>query len=286
LSDGDAFSGEVERLAVGLFLSVAAPALVKEAAELLRAHDIAVMPLKGVLLQKLVYRDRSFRRISDVDLLVPTDRFGDAYAALKAAGFSETHWESGGWEVSMRRPGPPSLSIDLHRLLSGTTRSNLTAEGLFARGAPDQTLFGAPVVLPRADDLFAHLLLHASLHWINKGDLHHPEDFQALADASSLDASRCAAHLRQQGLVTHALVLAALLRARGDGGFLQELTPHLRASTRARVAARAIRAICARFAAGHPLRRLAGLAVAPSLATALVSAIGARLRTRRRPDGA
>src|SRR6185295_1848503 len=122
---------------------------------------ISVMPLKGVLLQKLVYDDaKSFRPIADVDLLVPADRFFEALDLLRARGFTDECWERGEWQVTLKNPGGLPLGIDLHRRLTRTSRARLVPEAMFARGANDTRLFDAPVVLPSSEDLFAHLLLH------------------------------------------------------------------------------------------------------------------------------
>jgi hypothetical protein len=147
-----------------IFLMAAGPALVKRAADVLAVRGIPVMPLKGVLLQRLVYRDRSFRPIIDVDLLVPDDRFFEACSLLREAGFTKASWELGRWQVTLRNPDGPPLGIDLHRRITRTVRSRLTEADLFARGRPDAQMFGGPVILPSPDDLLAHLLLHATLH--------------------------------------------------------------------------------------------------------------------------
>jgi hypothetical protein len=166
------------------FLRAAGPALVVEAAEILGARGISVMPLKGVLLQRLVYDPTRFRPIVDVDVLVPEARFGEAYEALRSAGFSEERWEPGGWQVSLKRPNGILLGIDLHHRLSRTVRSRLTGDGLFQRGTRDEELFGIAVTLPSHEDLLAHLLLHATLHWIRYGRLHRPRISQPLSRRS------------------------------------------------------------------------------------------------------
>jgi hypothetical protein len=260
----------------------AGPNLVKRVAEILGAQRIPVMPLKGVLLQRLVYGDKSYRPISDVDLLVPESRFLDAHAALRAAGFTQQQWEKGGWQVTVKDPTGPPLGVDLHRRLTRTSRSRLTAKGLFERGTIDTRIFGIAVTLPTANDLVAHLLLHATLHWLNCGNVHRPGDFQAVADSLRLDLQACAAHLRDQGLIPHALVMLPLIARASDGSFARDLLPRLGATPRSTVAAATVEALTARFAVGHAARRLAGLALAPSLSGALLSAL---LDRRAGPEG-
>ncbi len=153
---------------------------------------------------------------------------------------------------------------------------------MFARGASDTRLFDAPVVLPSTEDLFAHLLLHATLHWINRGTLHCPRDFEALAAARVMDAGRCARHLRDQGMIAHALLMLPMITAEAEGPFVPALLQQLEPDPRARIVGRVIRALTRRFPPGAPARRLAGLALAPSISSALLGA----LRDRASPERA
>jgi hypothetical protein len=270
-----------QRLAAEMFLKAAGPALVKRVAEVLQRRRIPIMPLKGVLLQKLVYREDSFRPIADVDVLVPEAQFFDARAELREAGFTNERWEEGRWQVTLKNPSGPPLGIDLHRHLTRTSRARLTSAGMFQRGTTDTQLFGAPVVLPCAEDLFAHLLLHAALHWVNLGKLHRPRDFEAVAGALSLDADRCTKHLTDQGLLTHALLMVPLIAAAEEGGsFVRRLASCLPLAPRVRAAAWLARALTARCPPGQTTRRLAGLVLAPSLSNALFSAVRDRLGSR------
>src|SRR4051794_12798967 len=77
------------RLVAEMFLKAAGPALVKRVAEILQKQGIPLMPLKGVLLRKLVYGEQSFRPIADVDILVPEAQFPDACRALRREGFTD-----------------------------------------------------------------------------------------------------------------------------------------------------------------------------------------------------
>jgi hypothetical protein len=267
------------QLAREIYLTSAGPALVKRAAEALLPLKIPVMPLKGVLLQRLVYAGGPFRPITDVDLLVPEDRFFEAFAALKAAGFSTVRWERGRWQATMLVPGRPGLGIDLHRRLTRTDRAGLTSQGLFQRASVDTALFAAPVMLPCPEDLFAHLLLHATLHWLARGKLHRPSDFEAVAQRLAVDVVDCADHLSSQGLLPHALLILPLISRAAGGAFVERLLQHLPRAPLTRVHTWIAQAITARFDVGHPGRRLAGLALAPSLTGALIGAARDRIES-------
>lgn len=266
---------DVRKLAREIFLREAGGALVRQVAEILAASGITIMPVKGVLLQKLVYGPEVFRSISDVDLLVPEGRFEDAHATLTDAGFETARWERGHWQAVMRHPAGPPLSIDLHRRLTRTSRARLTISGLFERGITDGRLFGASVRIPSPVDLFAHLLLHATLDWISLDHLHRPQDFGAVAAALSLDVRRCADHLAEQGLLTHALVVLPVVLEKIADGFVEALLDRVKATAdpRSRVAARVIAFTHRRSPVDALPRRLGALTLAPSLSRALREAV-------------
>lgn len=268
------------RAATELFLSRAAERLVVEAAQALGARGIPLMPLKGALLQKLVYagQTRRVRLLSDVDLLVPPARFAEAHEVLRAAGFTRERWEGGRWQVAMGRPGS-LLALDLHQRLSRTTRARLTAEEMFREAQPNKDLFGVDVLVPRAECLFAHLVLHATLHCLNHDALHHPEDFLMVPERLQLEPGASAASLSRYGLGSYALFLCARL-PRPSSPFLQELATLLARHpvTRARTAF--VRAVAARCEPGSLARRSAALLLSDQWGRALWHAGQLRLAAR------
>jgi hypothetical protein len=236
------------------------------------------MPVKGVLLQRLVYGEQTLRPIADVDLLVPENRFLEACAMLRREGFTDQHWEIGRWQATLRNPDGPPLGVDLHRRLTRTSRSRLTAAGMFERGRLDEILFGALVVVPCHEDIVAHLVLHAALHWINVGTLHRPEDFESVGGVLALDADRCASHLARHGLLAHARLILPLVAAKTGGAFVRDLMQRLPAPPRARASSWLVRALVARYPRpGSAARRFAGFVLAPSLTQAVTSAIRDRI---------
>jgi hypothetical protein len=263
-------------MAKEMFFTEAAPALVREAALLLAPFDIPVMPLKGVLLQRLVYKENAFRSIKDVDMLVPPHRFADAYSVLRAGGFSEVQEEPRLWEVTVRRPGA-LLGLDLHQTLTATTRSRLRPEEMFARGTPDQQLFGAPVILPDRYDLYAHLLLHMTIHWVNEGKFHHAEDLEAVPQALGLEPAVLARRLDALGLGSHAALVLPLLADQVSGGFSGLLLAELRPDLRSRVVVNICRRLSAKFSRGLVGRRSVGFLLAPSWIQASREALSRRM---------
>lgn len=266
-------------LARELFLTAVGPALIREIAGILQPAGISIMPAKGVLLQTLVYKKDAFRAIRDVDVLVREHQFAKAYSELLAAGFVAAHEEPGLWEVALCRPNDVMI-VDLHRRLSGRTRSWLTPDQMFDRGTPNTTLFGAPVVIPDAHDLYAHLLLHGAGHWVIEGELHHPEDFEAVPRVLGLEPGALADHLVRTGLVSHAAFLLPLIQAQHGGDFTGRLLSAIRTripfSKRTFVAATL--QMVAHITNGHLTRRIAGFLLAPSWSAAARDAIARRLR--------
>jgi hypothetical protein len=266
------------RLSMEVFLTAAAPRLIGEVAAILAPLGVPVMPLKGVLLQRWVYGTTAFRPIRDVDVLVPPGRFAEAREVLRRAGFSVEREELGGWEVALRRPGG-ALELDLHRRLSSTARSLLFPDDMFRRGTIDVALFGAPTVLPSALDLYAHLLLHLTLHWIRLGNLHHPEDLEVVPEVLKLTPQAVAQHLKDVAMGAHAEAVLPLVATEVNGEFSRRLLAALLLSPRERLAGQLSRRLCDRFAPGTVGRRTAGVLLAPSLVGAARDAILMRVRS-------
>ena len=268
------------RIAAELFYVTAVPALVREVAGILAPLGIEIMPLKGALLQRLVYGTRSFRAVSDVDVLVPPDRFDEARSALRGAGFTVEREEQGGWEVALRRP-EGLLELDLHQRLSSTSRSALNPEDLFRRGTRNTSLFGAPVVILDGRDLYAHLLLHMTLTWLAARRLHHVEDLEAVPAALGLSPATLAEHLGAVGLRVHAGLMLPFVSGESGSEFTRQLREALRPTRRERFLVELIRRSCARSGSGAVVRRLSGFVLAPSWSKAAREAIAKRVAPGR-----
>jgi hypothetical protein len=249
-------------LANAMFLTVAGPEMVREVAEILAPLGIPVMPLKGVLLQRLVYKTASFRTMVDVDILVPPARYTDAYHALISAGFSFTAAPTPN-EVSLRRPDG-WLDLDLHRGLTDSMRCHLRADDMFARGRRDDQLFETSIVLIDPYDLYAHLLQHAAINWVFARKFHHISDFEAVPRVLHLSVEKAALRLSEVKLASYAAVILPMIAAQIDSEFARQLVDHLRLSVRDRAVVTLSRKLLAARAGNHNVRRAAVLALAPS----------------------
>jgi len=250
---------------------------VREIATILAPHGIVMMPLKGVLLQRLIYKTSACRPIGDVDILVHQSAFSRACAAIEAAGYTAF----GVGRDIFRRPNQ-ILEVDLHHRLSTTIRSRLSGSDMLRRGRLDADLFGARVIIPSPLDLYAHLLLHLTLDWVNHGRLHHPEDLEAVPESLAITVPSLVRHLAVLGLDLHAGLMLPLVEAHRPGGITRKVLDCLRLTESKRMVVAASRKLCQGAAPGSVARRVGGLMLAPSWVEAGREAVLRRLFDRQR----
>jgi hypothetical protein len=137
-------------------MAVLAREALRDAAAVLSARGIAVMPLKGVLFQLVLYADPAERALKDIDILVPNQAFASAIEALLQAGFTPRSAGRSLIECALR--APCGMTVDLHRQLFSLGRYKLTNEALFRRSTEDHRLLGVPLRLAHPHDTAAHLI--------------------------------------------------------------------------------------------------------------------------------
>ena len=190
-------------------------AVLQAAVRVLAAHDIPVMPLKGLWLQQFVYGEAGDRRITDVDVLVPEGMYRSARRALASAGFQLCSANVS--EAAYRAPNLP-LPLDLHRRLFTRAAFHVSVGELFERGTHDQTTFGVPVIQPDPADVLMHLIGHAlkaGTAWLGRG--HELRDMPRLLAAFELSPAACAERLEQTGLARAARFVLPLTAADDPG---------------------------------------------------------------------
>jgi hypothetical protein len=137
-------------------MSVVAREVLQDVAGLLGPQNIPVMPLKGVLLQQLLYSDPAERALTDVDVIVPEHDFERSIQVLLRAGFAP---RSAGRSLNeCALTAPRGMTVDLHRRLFGRGRYKLSTEALFRRGRQDSDLLGVPIHIAHPHDTAAHLI--------------------------------------------------------------------------------------------------------------------------------
>jgi hypothetical protein len=261
--------------------AVVAREVVARVASVLDAEGIAVMPLKGVLLQQWVYEDAAARELVDVDVVVRPQDFARAEGALLRAGFRHLRSEPGRWQSVWRHPELP-LEVDLHRRLARTRRHRMTPDALFRAGMRDEALFGAPVVLPDPRDLYAHLVVHGCTTYLMTNRLHRPGDLAAVAAHFDFRPRALAEHLVGRGMARHARLLLPLVHAQCGDAFAGQVVAALPPDAVGALVAR--RALAG--APGSPMRRAAGWLLNPTLADAALAAVdAARVRLHDRVGG-
>lgn len=200
--------------------AMAADALVADVAACLAEEDIAILPMKGVLLQHWLYEDPSERPMTDVDLLVrPTD-LERATRALCRAGYRPTGHESVGGLVFGTRFGLP---LDLHPHLFDPARYRMSTDDVFQRATTDTALFGEAVSIPSPLDVYAHLVgKFGSDHLTARhvGRLQEIARMGAYLDASPRVTS---SHLVACGMRRVARYVLPLARAHCRAGFAAEV---------------------------------------------------------------
>jgi hypothetical protein len=192
-----------------------ARAVLREVALQLKAADVDVMPLKGVLLQSELYAAGPARRMLDVDVLVRSHDYPRALRLLRATG--AVCRANGAWESYVCLPHR-RYPVDVHRRLLLPGSFGLSTAEVFARARPDSNLFGAPVWLPDPLDVYAHLVGHFLCSHAQPDDPERLRDFARVSSAGRMLPARCALHLQENGLGRAARsVLPQIIAMTGDG---------------------------------------------------------------------
>ncbi|HJL29144.1 MAG TPA: nucleotidyltransferase family protein, partial [Polyangiaceae bacterium LLY-WYZ-15_(1-7)] len=207
-----------------LFKAAGARFSVRRVAELLAEEGIEVMPLKGALLLETVYAGK-LRVISDVDLLVRPRDYARAARRLGQAGFSELARDRD--DRSRTLKGPLPCVVDLHRWLFQRHLFRLRTDALFARGRPDEALFGTRIVLPDPRDLYAHLLGHFAKSRFGRGHGAKLAELDAVQAHHALSAPVLAAHLRATGMLRVATYVLGRSGSASARALLDALEPGL-----------------------------------------------------------
>ncbi len=271
--------GRTERLAAALMARHDFAASVR----ILNEAGIIPMPLKGVLLQHVVYQDPADRVLSDADLLVPPGRFDEAVEALRAAG----HRIAPEGRAAVSTKGPRArLEVDVHRRLFSPGLYGLSAEHMFARGTLEPRLFDAVVVVPHALDLYAHLVGNFAKGRHGAGDGAQLRDFSAVASRFALAPGAVARHLEKHGLSRAARYALAHAAQYGDP-FAPKVLSRLRLDPIGSASAAAARELTKRLGGSAKLCSIAPHLVNRNLPRGAVSAlvhvaIGMRTRLAKR----
>ncbi len=162
----------LDRLAVGRRQAAAHHLLVRDVlvrvGAVLDAAGIPWLVFKGPVLSSSVYCDSSMRRYSDLDVMVPPDRFADAVEAMETANYGnpvtswapQVYFRSGAIAFSVGR-----ISVDLHWHVVYKYQDrrwySIDTDQLLARRKPVDIAGTTCATFDEVDTLF-HLALHAA----------------------------------------------------------------------------------------------------------------------------
>jgi hypothetical protein len=142
----------------------------------LKEAGVEVIPLKGIHLSELVYRNRALRRIGDADLLVKVEDMAAAERAVRAMGYTQKRAARFEAAQEVAQHIPPykkagSVDLELHwNIGSPTIGGTVDEKGLWARSGQAQ-IGGVEVRVLSPADLLLHLCMHMSVHHLFRGHL-------------------------------------------------------------------------------------------------------------------
>lgn len=179
-----------------------------ELAELLAGAGLARRPvlLKGNATAHLIYETPGLRATLDVDLLVGSEDFEQALAALHAAGWLDSAPElfravnrEDAYEHSLARDiGPVRVGCDLHRRLARGRRFRIDHDGILDRAVD---VAGVPLPVCHPEDALLHTALHAATSHFSV-PLKAWVDLHRLSVHPDVDLARVAASARDQQLAS------------------------------------------------------------------------------------
>ena len=204
--------------------SLAATGLVADAAEKLAPRGIAVMPVKGALLQHWLYEDPSERPLTDVDLLVHPGALQQATELLEAAGYRRTRHSSVGGVVLRT---PLGLMLDLHSQLFDCARYRLPTDEVFARSSEDDTLYGTSVRLPSPLDAYAHLIGKFGSDHLDARSLGRLDEISRMSARLEASPKTAARHLVHCGMGRVARYVLPLVHQTSGDSFALQAHRHL-----------------------------------------------------------
>ena len=224
-------ASDAKRLATRAFATAvfAKETLADVARELARA-EIAVLPLKGALLQLDVYaHDPAQRLLTDVDVLVPESSFIPAIRLLTRRGYRPQ--SAGPSWIEAAFAAPRGLPVDVHRRLFCPLRFRLPTHEVFQRARCDRRMLGVSIWLPDPLDTAAHLIGKFVTDHVTRDAGDRFADLEALVRHHRLAPDALANHLSRCGLVRAARhVLCRGERERG-APLYRAVLQHLRSTS-------------------------------------------------------
>ncbi len=162
--------------------------------EVFAAKNIQVIPLKGIYLAETLYKDIGLRQMSDIDLLVKTERAEECIQILSEAGFQESSRHKSEFikEKGSAKHLPPMVMDDVmveihYRMLIDDSVHAVDIEEYWQDAKP-VSLHHSAVLSLSPEHLFQFLCIHLERHF-NEGKikLYHFVDLIGILDAHQND---------------------------------------------------------------------------------------------------
>ena len=122
--------------------------------EALRAQGIRVAVMKGGALAELIYVDHGTRPMSDLDLLVPADRAGDAWSVVQSMGYRQTVDEDerrrmieDDRQLPMLVHPTKSIVVEIHTHLVGSSSPMRFDIGVFWKAMEEAQIAGTSALI-------------------------------------------------------------------------------------------------------------------------------------------
>ena len=143
----------------------------KAFAAVLNEHQIPLVPLKGIYLSEVVYKDVGLRHLSDIDVLIKEEHLKQVCEMMEAEGWSVKwalqHSKIAGEQFNVAHPATlikNHVIIELHtHLYNGNQGANISKEALWNDTHSEQ-LLGVEIRQFSNEMLLQHLCLHLHKH--------------------------------------------------------------------------------------------------------------------------
>jgi len=241
---------------------------VQLVSRLLLARGLFAMPIKGALLQRLIYEEPAERRIKDVDILVAPGSFGAAVQVLEDAGYQRGEEPVLHHQVTLRRPGAV-LAVDLHGSLFEAGRYRMPTEDVFERAGEDEALFSTPIKRMHELDLYAHTIGKIASDHVGLTRPAVLEDLRRLGEVSARSPQEHARHLDLLGMGRAARYALSLLQARSPTSFAGQVGRALRPDILGATVARAVVFSSVRHGKFSTISKMGGILLASSLSASV-----------------
>ena len=131
--------------------------LLQEAIEALRSKGIGVVLLKGVSYIGSIYADPALRPMTDIDLLVPRQRYSAALEAIVTLGYKARKGHNRGARHHAITLSRQESTIDLHRSITQPWRNELNIDAMWSRAILAQERHDGALRLDPVDEALIHL---------------------------------------------------------------------------------------------------------------------------------